>query len=85
MTDIDTPDLAAALAADTDGAFRARLAEYLAGWKAQVEQARNTGLSPQDYDAAGRLGKSLDHATKLLDFFATLNVLVTSGSKDAQP
>lgn len=81
MTDIDTPDLADALANDQDGTFRAQLTEYLGTWRDKVNQARSAGLAPGDFEAANRLAHSIDQAEKLIRFFTTLKVLATGGSK----
>jgi hypothetical protein len=83
MTEIDTPDLADALANDQDGTFRAQLTEYLGTWRDKVNQARTEGLAPGDFEAVNRLAHSIDQAEKLIRFFATLNVLATGGGKQS--
>jgi hypothetical protein len=84
MTDIHTPDLAEALAADQSGELRTAITGYLSTWREKLEQSRRDGLAPEDYRAVERLSASLDQADKLLEFFATLKVLATSGTKPTE-
>lgn len=75
---IDTPDLEAALAGDTDGSFRRAVQDYLEDQKREIKAAMDRGLAPEEYQALERLMGALNTAERVFEFLSATKTSITT-------
>lgn len=72
-THIDTPDFDRALSESRDGSFQRAVQDYLQGELGRVRQQMKQGLSPLEFEQAGKIEAAIEKAADVIRFSSTIH------------